>query len=84
MVRAGGGLGTGGSGGKLQGFDLKHQRTRLPRNAPGAEGGPVHLLGEFTELILLTELVGTTQLQVENADLFPAGGPESGNLAECP
>jgi hypothetical protein len=38
----------------------------------GAEGGPVSLLGSPTDLILLTDLVGTTHLLVENAELDPS------------
>ncbi len=38
----------------------------------GAEGGPVSLLGSPTDLIPLTDLVGTTHLLVENAELDPS------------
>ena len=38
----------------------------------GAEGGPVNLLGSPTDLILLTDLVGTTHLLVENSELDPS------------
>jgi hypothetical protein len=38
----------------------------------GAEGGSVSLLGSPTDLILLTDLVGTTHLLVENAELDPS------------
>lgn len=38
----------------------------------GGDEGTVSLLGEPTELILLTDLVGTTHLLVENAALDPA------------
>jgi hypothetical protein len=38
----------------------------------GAEGGPVNLLGSPTDLVLLTDLVGTTHLLVENAELDPS------------
>jgi len=34
--------------------------------------GPVELLGEPTDLILLTDLVGVTQLLVDNAEMDPA------------
>jgi len=39
--------------------------------AQGGEGGPVELLGEPTDLILLTDLVGVVQLLQVNADLDP-------------
>jgi hypothetical protein len=39
-------------------------------NLQGSEG-PVELLGEPTDLILLTDLVGVTQLLVDDADLEP-------------
>lgn len=38
----------------------------------GAQGAPVSLLGTPTDLILLTDLVGTTHLLVENAELDPS------------
>jgi len=41
-------------------------------SAQGGEGGPVDLLGEPTDLIPLTDLVGTTQLLVANAELEAA------------
>lgn len=39
--------------------------------AQGGEGGPVELLGEPTELVLLTDLVGTLQLLSIAADIDP-------------
>lgn len=39
--------------------------------AQGGEGGPVELLGEPTDLVLLTDLVGTVQLLSVNAELDP-------------
>lgn len=38
----------------------------------GGEEGPVHLLGESTDLVLLTDLVGTTQLLAADVEVDPA------------
>jgi hypothetical protein len=43
----------------------------LGLTAQGGEGGPVELLSEPTELILLTDLVGTVQFLSLNTDLDP-------------